>query len=259
MRRSRLMQGWTVALVALVGGCAQTGVAGGAAGGTSDEPGGVYLCQGTRVPASVLTDGATADQLGDEAAAALDGASVPDIEPEQWRVLTETSTEVYLIRELPEPRDNDGERRTHELMGIEWVDQTEEGGEGWQFWQHSDCALRHELGGPADAIVALDPDNPPDPASSQVHVLVTETACAGGEPAYGRVTLERLAQLEDRVELVIGVEAPPGDAQTCQGNPPTPFTVELEEPLGDRTLFDVAVYPERELGNFSEVSRSPSP
>ena len=244
------MQGWTVAVVALVGGCAQTGVAGGAAGGASDESG-EYLCQGTPVPAAVLTDGATADQLGEEAAAALDGASVPDIEPEQWRVLTETSTEVYLIRELPEPRDSEGEQRTHELLGAGWVDETEEGGEGWQLLQHGDCALRYDLGNLGDAIVVLDPDNPPDAASSQVHVLVTEVACAGGERADGRVRLERLAQLEDRIELVIGVETPEGD-QTCPSNPPTPFTVELDEALGDRTLLDVAVYPERELAAATE-------
>lgn len=248
------MQGWTVALVALVGGCAQTGAAGGAPVGGASDDSGEYLCQDTPVPAAVLTDGATADQLSDEAAAALDGASVPDIEPDQWRVLTDSSTQVYLIRELPEPRDLDGERRTHELLGIEWVDETEEGGEGWQLWQNGDCALRYDLGGLGDAIVALDPDNPPDAASSQVHLLVTEVACAGGKAADGRVTLEHLAQLDDRVELVIGVEAPPGDAQTCQSNPPTPFTVELDDPLGDRTLTDVAVYPERELAAVAEAS-----
>jgi hypothetical protein len=199
----------------------------------------------------VLTDGPTADQLGDEAAAALDGSSVPDIEPEQWRVLTEDSTQVYLIRELPEPRDSDGERRTHELLGIEWTDQTEEGGEGWQLWRSGDCALRHDTGGLGDAIVALDPDNPPDPASAELNLLVTEVACAGGKPADGRVILERLVQHEDRVELVIGVEPTSGD-QTCPSNPPTPFTVDLEEPLGDRAVVDVAVYPERELTGVVE-------
>lgn len=251
MRRSRLMQGGAVALVMLAGGCAQADAAGGSAGGppVSDAAGESveYLCQGTPVPASVLTDGATADQLGEEAAAALDGASVPDIEPEQWLVLTETDTKVYLVRELPEPRDNDGEQRTHEVMGIEWVDETEDGGEGWQLWRHGDCALRYDLGDLGDAIVALDPDNPPDPDSSQVHLLVTEIDCASGKPADGRVTLERLVEHEDRVELVVGVEAPTGDAQTCQFNPPTPFVVELDEPLGTRTLVDAAVYPEREL------------
>jgi len=55
------------------------------------------------------------------------------------------------------------------------------------------------------------------------------------------------------VELVIGVEAPPG-GQTCPSNPPTPFTIELDEPLGDRTLTDVAVYPERELAVAAEGS-----
>jgi hypothetical protein len=240
------MQGGAVALVMLAGGCAQADAAGGSPAGDVSGEGAEYLCQGTPVPASVLADGATADQLGEEAAAALDGASVPDIEPEQWRVLTETGTKVYLVRELPEPRDSDGEQRTHELLGIEWVDQTEDGGEGWQLYRHGDCALRYDLGDLNGAIVALDPDNPPDPDSSQVHLLVTEFACASGEPADGRVTLERLAEHEDRVELVVGVEPPPG-IQTCQSHPPTPFIVELDEPLGTRTLVDVAVHPEREL------------
>lgn len=184
MRRSRLTQGGAaIALMMLVGGCAQADAVGGSPVADEAGDGDEYLCQGTPVPASVLTDGATADQLGEEAAAALDGASVPDIEPEQWRVLTETDTKVYLVRELPEPRDSDGE----------------------------------------------------------------QVACASGEPAAGRVTLERLMEHEDRVELVIGVETPPGDGQTCPSNPPTPFTVELDEPLGARALVDVAVYPEREL------------
>lgn len=246
MRRSGLIQGGVVALGMLVSGCAQAGAAGGSPVGDASVEESAYLCQGTPVPASVLTDGATADQLGEEAAAALDGASVPDIDPEQWRVLTETDTKVYLVRELPEPRDSDGEQRTHEVMGIEWVDETEEGGEGWQLWRHGDCALRYDLGDLGDAMVALDPDNPPDPDSSQVHLLVTEFACASGELADGRVTLERLVEHEDRVELVVGVEPPPG-IQTCQSHPPTPFIVELDEPLGSRTLVDAAVYPEREL------------
>lgn len=105
---------------------------------------------------------------------------------------------------------------------------------------------QHDVGDLGDAIVTLDPDNLPDADSTEVHLLVTETACAGGEPADGRVALERLVEHEDRVELAVGVEALDG-AQTCQSNPPTPFTVELDEPLGARALVDVGVDPEREL------------
>lgn len=253
MRRSRPIQIGAVALVLLTASCAPPDTAGGPAVGDASGQPGEYLCHGTPVPAAVLADGTTADQLGDESAAALDGASVPEIEPEQWRVLAETSTRVYLIRELPEPRDtDDGERRTHELLGIEQVDQTEDGGAGWQLAEYGDCALRHDLGELGDAIVALDPDNPPDPASEEVHLLVTEVTCASGKPADGRIELERLVELEDRVELVIGVEPLPGD-QTCPSNPPTPFTIELDEPLGDRTLLDAVVHPEQELTVTAEM------
>ncbi|GAB3163214.1 hypothetical protein GCM10027059_17290 [Myceligenerans halotolerans] len=245
MRRTVLLRsilGVSVAAL-LLGGCAQAGPAGGSGGG--DEP--EYLCQGTPIPGTVLSDGTSADQLGDEAATALDTPDAGDIDPREWLILTETSTEVYLVRELPEPRDSDGELRTHEILGFEWLDETEQGSEGWQLWRAGDCALRYDMGGLGDAIVALDPDNPPDPDATTVDLLVTEMACASGKPADGRIEVDHLAQEEDRVEIVLGIRPPPGEGQDCPSNPPTPFTLELDAPLGDRPVVDIAVHPEREL------------
>ncbi|MFI6541090.1 hypothetical protein ACIBHY_52160 [Nonomuraea sp. NPDC050547] len=59
---------------------------------------------------------------------------------------------------------------------------------------------------------------------------------------------ERVALMADReVRLLIGVAGAPGRAQTCQGNPRTPFTVELSAPLGDRVLLDAAIHPVRRI------------
>ncbi|MBE1878954.1 hypothetical protein [Myceligenerans pegani] len=263
MRRTVLLR--TVpalgAAALLLVGCAQAGSVGvsatseaaGVPSAGGDEP--EYLCQGTIVPGAVLSDGATADQLGDKAAAALDTPDARDVDPREWRILTETSTEVYLVRELPAPREHDdGEVRTHEVIGFEWMDETEWGGEGWQLMRAGDCALRYDMGGLGDAIVALDPGAPPDPAAMTIDLLVTEVACASGEPADGRIEVDHLAELEDRIEIVIGVR-PQSGGQNCPSNPPTPFTLELDAPLGDRTIVDLAVHPAREVTVRSAESR----
>ena len=97
-----------------------------------------------------------------------------------------------------------------------------------------------------NATVTLDPARPPDPASSEVHVLVTERACNSGEDAEGRVELVTLDEDDDAVTMTIGIHERSGDAN-CPSNPPTPFTVVLEEPLGDRELRDGSKEPKRAL------------
>lgn len=96
------------------------------------------------------------------------------------------------------------------------------------------------------AAVALDPDHPLDPDSREVHLLVTEQACAGGQAAEGRVQLAMLTESEDTVDVAIGVEPLTGEV-TCQSNPPTPFVVELDAPLGERDVRDIAVEPPQEI------------
>ncbi len=48
----------------------------------------------------------------------------------------------------------------------------------------------------------------------------------------------------DRILVLLTAE-PLHGPQTCPGTPPLPFTFELSEPLGDRTLFDAGTYPPR--------------
>lgn len=75
------------------------------------------------------------------------------------------------------------------------------------------------------------------PQSTAIEVLVVESGCAGGEPATGRIPDPDIVYEEDRVVVTIGV-VPKAGAQPCPGNPPTEYTVELDEPLGDRVLLD---------------------
>lgn len=82
----------------------------------------------------------------------------------------------------------------------------------------------------------------PSPDDASIDLLVTERACASGKGAEGRIELVELNETVEQIHLRIGVRRLRG-GQECPGNPPTPFTVELSEPLGDREIVDASVIP----------------
>ena len=82
------------------------------------------------------------------------------------------------------------------------------------------------------------------PGDASVDLLVHERACASGESAEGRIKLIELNETTEQIQLRIGVRPRDGD-QDCQDNPPTPFTIDLTEPLGDREIVDASVLPPR--------------
>ncbi|KQR08283.1 hypothetical protein [Cellulomonas sp. Leaf334] len=106
------------------------------------------------------------------------------------------------------------------------------------------CAVAGSGSSAGAAGVTLDPAEPPSPGSATVALLVTETACNSGEDADGRIELESLRETDTAVELVVTV-TPRDGGHDCQSNPPTPFAVELDEPLGDRLLLDASTQPSR--------------
>jgi hypothetical protein len=87
----------------------------------------------------------------------------------------------------------------------------------------------------------------PSPADTTLEVLVYERECASGQSAEGRIELVDLTLTAEQILLHIGIRALEGD-QDCQGNPPTPFTVDLGERIGDREIVDSSVVPTRPLG-----------
>ena len=76
----------------------------------------------------------------------------------------------------------------------------------------------------------------PDADAVEIRVLVEERECASGRSAEGRIARPVIETRPDEVHITISVFRAPGDAQTCQSNPATPFVVVLPEPLGDREL-----------------------
>ncbi len=239
MARTGRVVGAGLAAVLVLGGCAT-------ADGTAGE--GAYRCWETVVPGGVLDSGVTADRLSEEGRAALDGLEVPPIDPADWIVVEDGAERVALLRELDDPEDlGAGDVRTHEMLVIEWTDAPNlDPSPTWFLTAAQTCALRADLGGLSTATLTLDPEHPPAPDAHEVHLLVTEMACNSGQDAEGRVRLSDLAVRDDAIAVTVGVEARTGEAD-CPSNPPTPFVVELDEPLGDRVVLDASVHPAREV------------
>jgi len=83
----------------------------------------------------------------------------------------------------------------------------------------------------------------PDASSVTVHAIVDE--CAGGIPFPAEdLAITALRETGATVEIALatrpGVEPRTGP---CLHSPPTPVTVRLEQPLGDRTVLNSGIYP----------------
>ena len=78
--------------------------------------------------------------------------------------------------------------------------------------------------------------------ATSIDVLVNEMGCASGMAADGRIATPEVSYEDDAVVVTIRVVPRPGP-QTCPGNPDTEYTLELDEPLGDRELLDGAHNP----------------
>ncbi|MFJ2030138.1 hypothetical protein [Streptosporangium sp. NPDC087985] len=231
--------GTAVLLLAGLAGC-----------GTARASGEIVMCHHQEVPLRGLRDGRPATELGPDGRAALKGTEVRRIDDlAGWTIVEESDTRVALIRELDTPHsESQGMVFTHEFLDIERFGERDGNGRpGWHMRASSRCDLRRDLGDAGTADVALDPAAPPPGRDSrQVAVLVHERDCADGRRADGRVRLIDIESTSTEVRIVIGVQ-PLSGILTCQGNPPTPFTVELDEPLGDRVLIDASVYPPRRI------------
>ncbi|MBB2923412.1 hypothetical protein [Cellulomonas cellasea] len=233
-----------VGLAALVGvltGCAGP-VASGSAPADVPADAATYRCLDLAFPADALAAGRTADTL-DVGRPALEGVEVPVVDAAEWVVVEEGESRVALLRELEVPDDSlgDGHPRTHQRLVIEVLD----GDTGWMLTASGTCALHRELDGLPAAALALDPRHPADPASTRLHLLVQEDACASGGTAEGRVRLVELVEDGPTVDLAVVVD--PLDTASCPAHPPTPFVVELSAPLGPRTVRDVGLVPTRDL------------
>jgi hypothetical protein len=80
-----------------------------------------------------------------------------------------------------------------------------------------------------------------DRAADRLELDVTETACAG-VPLAARLQEPEVTYAGDSVTVTLYASRPEGNAY-CVRTGPTPYTVDLTEPLGDRQLLDGSTYP----------------
>jgi hypothetical protein len=125
----------------------------------------------------------------------------------------------------------------------EWLSLDGEGGalDDRDHKSSTTCVLNYDLSPLTAAEIRLDPSAPPDPSSRELALLVTERACNSGQNAEGRVRLVELIETADAVKVMIGVDPTRTDGAmgyTCLPNKPTPFTVTLAGPLGDRAILN---------------------
>ena len=85
---------------------------------------------------------------------------------------------------------------------------------------------------------------PPAADARRVSVLVEESHCASGRDATGRILPPWVHYGEETITVTFHVR-PLGGFQTCQGGPPTPFVLELDEPVGGRRIVDGGPPPPR--------------
>ncbi|GAB1822286.1 hypothetical protein [Herbidospora sp. RD11066] len=222
----------TLALLLLLTGCGAEPVT------AEPPPDHTYACGGEVVPMAGLT-GPPATQLGPHGQAALKGGEVRAPEDlESWHIVEETADRVALIGDLVPPVRHFGELRTHRYLLVERYGRDN----AWNLRMSAQCALRRVVPGHGDAQVAV-----ASASGDKLNLWVTEVECASGRPATGRITLVDLEETDEEVRIVVAVRMLQEDAVTCQGNPRTPFTVDLSRPLGDRAVLDAGVHPWQRL------------
>jgi hypothetical protein len=215
-------------------------------GGSATEPATEVECGGSVFDLSEFADAPLASSLPDGPAGATDDAGVPAFDSTQdWRVVHQSDERVDLLRELEGPLDNGGgDVRTHESRVLELITGANNIPDGtWLLTSAGPCVPR--LLTDSDVNLAdLTLPEAPTPNATSIELFVHERACASGADATGRIELVSLQETLEEVLVVIGVRPREG-GQDCQGNPPTPFTVELREPLAGRSLLDASVVPPR--------------
>jgi hypothetical protein len=130
---------------------------------------------------------------------------------------------------------------------------------GWSASGWGGCKLEAlPAAGFGTASWTLDPAASLTPDSTEIPILVTEESCAGGRtPPAGSIRAD--VTYEDAGVLVtISVLSPEGGVYTCQANPPAPYVVHLDQPLGNRALLDGGTWPAVSVAGAPESAGSPS-
>ena len=96
-------------------------------------------------------------------------------------------------------------------------------------------------------IANLDPASLPSPDSTTIDLLVTEYACASGREMGEALQGPQVVETDTEVLVAFAAEPLAAQAVNCQGNPSSRVSVELSQPLGNRTIYDGLHVPPKPL------------
>ena len=214
--------------------------------------GDVFLCNGLSISREAVEARVPVSEISERGRVALaeavwdDGSPVDLPAEEGWYVAAVTDELVAVMRDVEAAPDpvSPGAARDREVKTVAWVDDATNLTPGWYGASSGPCALTLNLG---DLTVpAVELQSPPDPLSRELRLLVTEETCNSGMDAEGRIEVVSLDETDSGVSLILGVR-PRDGGQTCPSNPSTPFTVTLNEPLGERQVLDASLATPRPL------------
>lgn len=84
----------------------------------------------------------------------------------------------------------------------------------------------------------------PDDSDVELRLSATEESCSSGRKLIPEAFEARVVYEADRI-LISLFTKPRKGASTCIGNPSTDLILELDDPVGDREIFDAGFYPFR--------------
>lgn len=146
---------------------------------------------------------------------------------EEWQILHEGDEQVILVYLNPPIIGF----QTVELVDGAWKWSGSSLGEG--------CPLTARLPEGLNTVTwELDPAHALDPESTMLHLLATERPCVSGQPMGDRFRTPHVVITGTEVRITLAADPPPGDTQTCPGNPTRAVEIDLGMPLGKRVVVD---------------------
>lgn len=213
----------------------------GCAGAEADESSVAHNCAGVPfVPEAVLGQSTPAETREGEVYDALrfhleEGTAFGDYPAGPWYELGSADAQTQFFAEYDPPLPD-------APLGVYMALEQRDG--AWEWAGAGDCrpTAHHPTLGPATWALEGSELGPEDTAFT---ASVTERSCASGQSSEGRVRDPLIVYTDEAVIVTFFME-PLDGGQNCPGNPPTAVDVQLDEPLGDRSLLDGGVWPPRE-------------
>ena len=128
--------------------------------------------------------------------------------------------------------------------GDEYVS-LERDGDGWRPDGWGGCRLEPALVDDSGWVEVTQPPGGLATDASVIDVLVNERECSSGRDPRPYLHEPQVVERADTVTVYWTSEAPQGEYQNCEGPAPVLSTLQLDEPLGDRTLLDGSTWPPR--------------